>query len=548
MAKTPFPDAIRRQASDIQNHILDEYVARRLDRRQFLRHASIMGMIPLLGGLPILGASAARAADAAPGGDIRVALTTPAGAVDPVTSADAAGATLLQQSGEFLVMDDPDLTLRPALATAWSANADATIWTFTLRRNVTFHSGKAFTADDVVATMDRLADPKVASNALSVFQGVLSKGNTHRVDDYTVAFHLDAPNGNFPYYVSSDNYNAIILPASYAGGYEKTFDGTGPFKLDRYTPKVGASFVRSDAYWGPKALPDRVDFTFYDDQQSQILAMQAGGVDVVAQFSVQGGQALLNNPAVSVIALRSSAHNQVHMRCDMDPFKDKRVRRAMALTLNRTGLVKGLFRGESDIGNDSPFAPVFPSTNPSIPQRQQDLNEAKQLLEAAGVKPGTEVNLTTEQFIEIPGYAVLLQDWAKAIGIKINLKIETQSAYYGNATFGQSDWLDVQMGITDYAHRGVPNVLLAAPLLSNGAWNAAHFKNPDYDRLVGQFVGAVDLQTQRDISGKIETLLLDETPIIFGYFYKFLTATSTKLAGVRSAATSQLFLDRAHFV
>ncbi|MCB8874436.1 ABC transporter substrate-binding protein [Acidisoma silvae] len=548
MAKPPFPDAIRRQASDIENHIIDEYVARRIDRRQFLRHASVMGMLPLLGGLPMLGATAARAADAKPGGDIRVALTTPAGSIDPITSADAAGATLLQQTGEFLVMDEPDLTLRPALATAWTPNADATIWTFTLRRNVTFHSGKTFTADDVVATMDRLADPKGASNALSVFQGVLSKGNTHKVDDYTVAFHLDAPNGNFPYYVSSDNYNAIILPASYAGGYEKTFDGTGPFKLDHYTPKVGAGFVRSDNYWGPKALPDRVDFTFYDDQQAQILAMQAGDVDVVAQFSVQGGQALLNNPNVSVIALKSSAHNQVHMRCDMDPFKDKRVRRAVALTLNRTGLVKGLFRGKSDIGNDSPFAPVFPSTNTSVAQRQQDLNEAKQLMEAAGVKPGTEVTLTTEQFIEIPGYAVLIQDWAKAIGLKINLKIETQTAYYGNATFGQSDWLDVPMGITDYAHRGVPNVLLAAPLLSNGAWNAAHFKNPDYDRLVSQFVGAVDLQMQRDLSGKIETLLLDETPVIFGYFYNFLTATSTKLAGVRSAATSQLFLDRAYFV
>ena len=548
MAKTRFPDSIRRQASDIQNHIVDEYVAGHIDRRQFLRHASVMGMLPLLGSLPIIGASQARAADATPGGTIRVALTTPAGAVDPVTSADAAGATLLQQCGEFLVMDEPDLTLQPALATSWSANADATVWTFALRRNVTFHSGKTMTADDVIATMDRLADPKVASNALSVFQGVLSKGNTRKVDDYTVAFHLDAPNGNFPYYVSSDNYNAIILPANYAGGYEKSFDGTGPFKLDHYTQKVGASFVRHDGYWGAKALPDRVDFTFFDALQAQVLAMQAGEVDIVAQFSVQGGQALLNNPNVNVIALRSSAHNQVHMRCDMDPFKDKRVRRAMALTLNRTGLVKGLFRGQSDIGNDSPFAPVFPATNTSVPQRQQDLRQAKQLLEAAGVKPGTEINLTTEQFIEIPDYAVLMQDWAKAVGIKINLKIETQTAYYGNATFGQSDWLDVQMGITDYAHRGVPNVLLAAPLLSNGAWNAAHFKNPDYDKLVGQFVGAVDLQTQRDLSGKIETLLLDETPIIFGYFYKFLTATSPKLAGVRPAAVSQLFLDRAHFV
>jgi peptide/nickel transport system substrate-binding protein len=551
MPKTIFPDAIRRQATPIQNHIIDEYVAGYIDRRQFLRHASVLGMAPLLGGLTAgvttLGATEARAAVGTSGGTIRVALTTPAGAIDPVTVADAAGATLLQQTGEFLVMDGSDLLLRPALATKWVSNPEATEWTFTLRQNVTFHSGKAFTAEDVIATIDRLADPKNASNALSVLQGVLSKGNTRKVDDHTVIFHLDAPNGNFPYYISSDNYNAIMLPADYAGGYETTFDGTGPFKLDRFTPKVGASFVRSDDYWGAKALPDRVEFTFYQDQQSQILAMQDQQVDVVAQFSVQGGQALLNNAKVTVIALKSSAHNQVHMRCDMAPFQDKRVRRAMALTLDRAGLVKGLFMGRSDVGNDSPFAPVFPATNTSVAQRQKDLREAKQLLEAAGVKPGTAVNLTTEQFIEIPGYAVLIQDWAKAVGITINLKIESQTAYYGDAVFGKSDWLDSQMGITDYAHRGVPNVVLAAPLLSNGPWNAAHFKNTTYDTLVSQFVSAIDLPTQRDVAGKIETLLLDETPVIFGYFYNFLTATVNNLKGVRPSATSQLFLDQAYF-
>ena len=87
---------------------------------------------------------------------------------------------------------------------------------------------------------------------------------------------------------------------------------------------------------------------------------------------------------------------------------------------------------------------------------------------------------------EIPDYAVLLQNACREIGIKLNLKIETDAAYYGKAQPGQSDWLDSEMGITDYGHRGVPNVLLGAPLLSGGAWNAAHFKNPAYDALVAQ--------------------------------------------------------------
>jgi peptide/nickel transport system substrate-binding protein len=101
------------------------------------------------------------------------------------------------------------------------------------------------------------------------------------------------------------------------------------------------------------------------------------------------------------------------------------------------------------------------------------------------------------------------------------------------------------MGITDYAHRGVPNVLLQAPLLSKGTWNAAHFKNPQYDKLVAQYVAAIDLQSQRAVSRRIERLLLDETPIMIPYFFNFLTATAANVRGVRPTAAGLLFLDRA---
>src|SRR6201999_3328394 len=161
-----------------------------------------------------------------------------------------------------LCVTQPDLTLQPRLATSWSHNEDSSVWTFKLRSGVKYHTGETFKADDVVASIDRLCDPKNASNALSAFKGILSKGNTRKVDDLTVEFHLDAPYGSFPYVVSSDNYNCIILPASYKGDYEHNWDGTGPFKLDKFTPKVGASFVRNDAYWGDKALPDRTEFTY----------------------------------------------------------------------------------------------------------------------------------------------------------------------------------------------------------------------------------------------------------------------------------------------
>src|SRR5215813_10750012 len=304
---------MRRRMTEIENDLVDELASGRIDRREFLRHGSVLGLgLPLLStlagafGATALAPTPARAATK--GGTVRVATSLPAGAIDPVTVDDNGGLMMLIQTGEFLSVSGPDLRLKPVLAESWSPNKDGTVWTFKIRKGVKFHNGKTMTADDVVASIDRLANPKNSSNALSAFKGTLSEGATKKVDDYTVAFHLDAPNGNFPYLVSADNYNAIIVPADYAGDFEKNFVGTGPFKLEKYTPKVGASFVRNDDYWGPKALPDRTEWIFYQNLQAGILALQGNLVDVISQIPVQGGQAVLNEDR------KSTRLNSSHVR------------------------------------------------------------------------------------------------------------------------------------------------------------------------------------------------------------------------------------------
>jgi len=539
-------DRLRQTATPLENAVVDELIAGRLDRRDFLRHARRIGMaMPLVGAL---GFSRTSGAEPRRGGTIRVGMTVPAGAINPLTVADAGGVALLSQAGEYLAVSDPDLILRPMLAESWSPNQDGSVWTFTIRTGVKFHDGRTMTAADVAATMNRLADPANGSVALSAFASVLSKGGAVATDDRTVTFHLDAPNGNFPYLVSSDNYNAIILPADYAGDFDKTFNGTGPFKLERFVPKARASFLRNDDYWGGQVMPDRVVFIFYDGIQAQVLAMQGGQLDALLHVPVQGSQALLVDPGLNVVPLRSSAHEQMHMRTDTGPFADKRVRQALALCLNRDNLVTGLFRGMAVPGNDSPFAPAFPSTDTGVAQRKQDIAQARQLLAAAGLPNGFDVTLTTERFIEIPDYAVVVQNAAKEAGIRISLNVEDQTAYYGYATFGRSDWLDSVLGIEDYAHRGVPNTLLAASLGSGGAFNAAHFKNAEYDRLAAGYIAALDPAAQRDAAGRIQRLLLDETPVITAYFYDWLSITSKRISGVRPTAAGQLFLDKAGFL
>jgi len=544
-------DALRKGRTEHENHLIDGLVSGRVSRREFIRFGSVLGMsLPFLGsvtGAVGLGGLPAPARAQAKGGTIRLGMQVPAAAIEPVKLGDSGGITVLSQTAETLVLSGQDLVARPALAESWAPNADGSVWTFKIRKGVKFHDGREMTAKDVVASINRIADPANGSNALSALKGVLSAGAARQVDDYTVEFHLDAPNGSFPYALSTDNYNAVIVPHDYDGNYESKMIGTGPFKLESFTPKVGATFVRNDDYWGGEVLPDRVEVFFYEDYQPQLLALQGGQVDYLKQIPILQAAGIMNDPAIQMLPIPSAAHAQVHMRTDKAPFNDKRFRQAIALCLDRPKIVQGLMRGQAQVGNDSPFAPAYPVTDKSVEQRQKDIAKAKELLAAAGIAEGFEITLTAEKFIEIPEYAVLIQNAVKEIGGKVNLNIMDQGAYYADAVFGNSPWLDSDMGITNYGHRGVPNVYLTAALKSDGTWNAAHFKNKEYDQLVDSYIAALDVEAQREVAGKIQRLLLDETPILFTYFYDYMQAARQGLNGTEATAMGHVFFQKAYF-
>jgi peptide/nickel transport system substrate-binding protein len=554
-------DALRGGSSELENHYIDELVAGRLNRRDFMRKGAVIGMsttmlgaiLAACGGANKVGTSSGSSSASASGtptkgGTLKLATQAPSAAVNPLTVSDAGGLNMLAQTGEFLAFDDNMAQqLKPMLATAWKPSKSGAVWTFSLRQGVKFHDGSPLTADDVVYTFQQLADPKNASNALSNLGGVLKPDGVQKVDASTIAFHLEAPNGNFPYLASSDNYNAIIVPKGYDfGKWQKTFIGTGPFKLKSYTQNVGANFVANPSYWGGAPHLDSTAFTFYTSQQPQLLALQGGTVDVIVQFVAQGAQSILSNSQYNIITLKSSNHRELSMRNDMAPFTDPRVRQAIALSLDRPGMVQALLSGKGALGNDSPFSPIFPSTNTSVPQRVQDISKAKQLLSAAGHANGFSTTLTTEQYQEIPQLAQVIAESASKIGVTMKLKVENQTDYYGKSTYGNSDWLDAIVSLVDYGDRGVPNVFLESPLTSGGPWNAARFKNKTYDGLVKQYVAAVDLQTQKTIAGKIENLLLQETPIVIPYFIDNLTASTSTVHGLNPTSIAAIYLKDAY--
>lgn len=549
-------DGVRSRVGAAQGHVIDELLAGRLGRREFLRRATVLGMsIPLAGGVlaacagEVPGESAGPAAGSQQaGGTLRNAVNTPTAAIDPTTVADNGGLVTMCQVGEYLAYTDSSPELRPVLAERWAPDDTGRVWTFDIRPGVRFHDGAPLTVADVVATFERLADPANGSNALSVFSGVLSAGATRAQGDTQVVFELDKPTVNFPYLVSSQNYNSMILPASYdPSRFTEDMMGTGPFRFESYTPGVGATFVANPDYWDASRPPflERIELKYYSDLQPQILALQGGEVDVVSGISFSSGRGLLADPNFTALYVPSSYTRHLSMRTDQAPFDDARVRRALALALDRPAALRGLLDDRGELGNDSPFAPSQATTDTTVAQRALDLAQARALLAEAGYPDGIDAVIAAPRTVDIPDLAVTIQNAAREIGMRIELNVMAPNDYYGDATFGASPWLDSQLSLVDYGHRSVPDVVANAALRSDGVWNAAHYNSPQYDALFDDYSSQLDVGRQKEAVGAMQRLLLEDTPIIVPYFLNWLGATANGVQGVNLNPTGQLDLSRA---
>jgi peptide/nickel transport system substrate-binding protein len=539
-----------RRSGPIERTLLDEFFDLKYDRREFIRRATVFGLSASAIGAVLAACGPTSSSGPKVGGRLRFGIIPPpAHDIEPHTFADQGALETGTIAGEHLIRSAAGLQLVPELATSWSSNADASTWTVKLRSGVKFQTGQTMTADDVIATYKRLLGP--GSQALSAFKGVLSLGGLSKTDDLTVVFQLDSPTASFPYLLSSTTYQGIILPANYQlGTFTSTPQTTGAFKLTSYTPGVGAKYERFTDWWGGRAPLDGVDVTYYTDAAAADAALLGGNIDLLGQIQLASDRALFNNPNIQIFSGHDATHRQVPMRVDLDnPFKHAEVRQAVALSLDRPSIVKTLFNDFADIGNDTPWAPVYPSTvgAPDVPQRKQDLAMAKQLMATAGYANGFSITLTTEQTGEIPQLAQIIQQAVKQIGIDLKLNIITATAYfagsYGPPGLGDTPWLNTPINITDWGHRSVPNVFLTAALETGGQWNAAHYANPAFDAAAKGFIGAISLTDQRKYAKQAELILLQDTPVIFPYFYNYLTAGSNSVKGYYADPQGTVFLS-----
>jgi peptide/nickel transport system substrate-binding protein len=426
----------------------EEARAQGISREELLKRAAIAGLaIAGAGGVARSATAAINASLPKRGGTFR--LGVPGGSAKDfidgqyiITTPDIAR---LMTGWETLVVNDASFKLKfDGLAEEISVNERGDQWTIRVRDGIEFHNGKTVGAADVRYSLQRLISPKAAIGGQALLASI-DPQRIKKLDKRTVRLTLKTPDGTILDALTL--YTNGIVPVGYSpNGFGKANPnvGTGPYKIQSFTPGQQSVHVRNPNYWrSGQPYFDKVVIIDFPDDTARVNALLGGQVDAITDVPPALIPLISNHSGTKVLESPGAAWPPLCMRVDQPPFNDARVRQAMRLIVDRPQMVQQAFSGHGHIGNDI-YSPFDEAYDTSIPQRKQDIEKAKSLLKSAG-QEGLTVDLqSTAAALGMNEGAQVFAQQARAAGVKVNVKILDGGTFYGNQylswTFSTDFW------------------------------------------------------------------------------------------------------------
>ena len=535
--------------------LLEKAISGQLDRRQVMTRAAVLGLsaasVFTLGaaaapGTTSLSRVARQDATPVPGGTLRVGLQGDPAQLDPHTTNLTAAIHVTEHIYEGLVIENPDLTIGPWLAAELpTVSEDGLTYTFTLREGVMFHApvSRAMTSADVVYSFNRLKDPDLGSNSISLLEPVVS---IEAPDDLTVVMTLTSPNASFLATLSS-RYMAIVAQEFVEqnnGDLNQAACGTGPFVFEEYVPTTRLTVTRNAEYWdGDKPYLDGIEFTPISDDTQRTNAIITDTVDFVEYAPLADIERLRGESELTIAGDINTNIRFIGINMRREPFNDVRVRRAIAMALNRSEILE-----PATFGNGTATEVIFPEGNwahVDVPETAQDIDGAKALLAEAGFPDGLELEIlswSAYSFLSQPSYVI--QSQLEAIGITSEVVLEE------NATYIQRYLTDFDFDITVTGTSGFvdPNDVYADNFLSTSPSNAAGYNNPMVDQLIADGIATTDQSARAEIYTQLQTILLEDLPWINLFIANQYEALKSSVGGYTHYPTGSLVSLRNTFI
>ncbi len=464
----------------------------------------------------LAGAALSLSLSAASAETLRWARVADALTLDPHSQNEGPTSTLLHHIYETLVDRATDGSLQPRLATEWSIHPeDDTIWVFKLREGVTFHDGSAFTAEDVVFSVERVTAEASGFKALHA-----AVESAEAVDDYTVHIKMTGPS---PLYVQNmTNFfimdkdwaeaNDVVLPQNFAAGEEnyavRNANGTGPYTLVSRDPEVRTVLQHFEGHWDDAPAVTELHYIPISEAATRVAALLSGEVDVVQDVPVQDIARLETTDGITVttgpenrnifFSYDMTSERLASANVDDNPFAKPEVREAMALVLDRDAIQQVVMRGQSQPS----AAPLPPFVNGWTEEMHAydapNPQRAAELVAEAGYPDGFSVDLhcPNDRYLNDEAICQALVGMLSRANINANLVSQSRSLHFPLIENWETDFYLLGWGVPTFDSAYVFNFLVHTREGSYGSYNGSRYSNPELDAKIESLATMTDLEAR----------------------------------------------------
>jgi peptide/nickel transport system substrate-binding protein len=397
-------------------------------------------------------------------------------------------------------------------------------YTIKLRQGIEFQNGKTMTADDVIYSFQRIGTQK---NGLTGFAATATMdiAGMKKLDKYTVQLPLKTPDSTIPQTLGS--YTFTIVPTGYQA-YPAPQVGTGAYKLKSFTRGQQSVHERNPNYWrSGQPYFDTVTIIDFSSSTAQVNGLLGGQIDAMTDLPPSQVK-VVQARGMAALVSKTGGWLPICMAVDMPPFNDVRVRQAMRLIVDRPGMLEQVASGFGFIGNDL-YAPFDPGYDHSLPQRHQDITQAKSLLKAAG-HANLSVDLhTTNGAAGMVETATVFANQAQAAGVKIN--VINDPNYYGN------QYLKLAFSIDFWGTRSYLNQVQQGSL-PNAPYNETHWPpksgtGSNFGTLYTQALATTDAATRVQIEHEMQQTEYNIGGYIIPFFGGLIDGYAAKVKGLK---------------
>ena len=411
-----------------------------------------------------------------------------------------------------------DLSTRPELAEEFSANSDNSEWTFKLRKNVKFHDGSNFTADDVIYTMSRHYGEKSTSTAKPLVADVKE---WKKVDSHTVKAILSGPNADLPVILGTPQFKMIK---------DGTTDfqnpvGTGPFTMKEFKPGVRSLHVRNDHYWREGANVEEIENFAITDKVARTSALLSGDIDLMQALDPKAIKQVESTPGVGIWSVASGAYFGICCMTNTSPGNNRDFVLAMKHIQRRKKIVRSILKGQGTVGNDHPINIAYGADHcHELPVYEHDLDKAKFHLKKSGITTA-ELNVA-EVAPGITDTCLLAQREAQKIGLELKIKKVPNDGYWGAV------WMKTPMNVVSWNMRPTANVMINLAFAPDAPWNDTLWADKRIGKWLVDARAATDPAKRHEIYCAMQTLINAECGMVIPAHRNYVDAKSDMVEGI----------------